>query len=174
MYIGKDIKKYLRDLGSRKPAPGGGSTAALCAALSAAILKKSCLFTLGNPKYRKSELRFKKIVIQLNRMEKDALCLVDQDIKAYGSRDMDSAIRIPAKICRLCFDLVKIAAEVLRDGNRNLASDTVFASFLAESSFKGAFIYVETNLAHMKSESGKFRALLKHLKTLKRSLIDLR
>ena len=47
MYIEEPIQRYLDDLASVQPTPGGGSTAALSGAMGAALASMVCRITLG-------------------------------------------------------------------------------------------------------------------------------
>jgi len=49
MYLNGSIKEYLKDLAARKPAPGGGSAAALSAAVGASLISMVANYTVGNP-----------------------------------------------------------------------------------------------------------------------------
>ena len=63
MYVNKSLKKYLDDLTAKLPAPGGGSAAALVAALGAALIGMVINFTLGKPKYARYQMELTKIFI---------------------------------------------------------------------------------------------------------------
>ena len=62
MYREQSINKYLEDLASRLPAPGGGSSAALSGAMAAALLSMVLNFTIGNPKYKEFEKEAENIL----------------------------------------------------------------------------------------------------------------
>ena len=51
MYIERSLSDYLEDLASDKPAPGGGSAAALVAASAVGLISMVARFTLKNKKY---------------------------------------------------------------------------------------------------------------------------
>jgi len=48
MYIDKSLNKYLEDLASKKPSPGGGSSAALTGAMGAGLINMVLHFSSGN------------------------------------------------------------------------------------------------------------------------------
>jgi len=62
MYKDQSLNKYLEDLSAKLPAPGGGSAAALNAALGASLICMVVNFTLGKPKYAKYENELKDIL----------------------------------------------------------------------------------------------------------------
>ena len=51
MYMEETLHRYLDDLASALPAPGGGSTAALSGAMGAALASMVCRITLGKDAY---------------------------------------------------------------------------------------------------------------------------
>ena len=50
MYNEGSLKQYLNDLAAKLPAPGGGSAAALTAALGASLISMVLNFTIGKTK----------------------------------------------------------------------------------------------------------------------------
>ena len=50
MYNDSSLKQYLNDLAAKLPAPGGGSAAALTAALGASLISMVLNFTIGKTK----------------------------------------------------------------------------------------------------------------------------
>ena len=61
MYNEKPLRDYLNDLAARRPAPGGGSAAALSAAIGASLMSMVANYTAGNPKYKEGEAEAAKI-----------------------------------------------------------------------------------------------------------------
>ena len=51
MYIEETLHRYLDDLASAQPTPGGGSTAALSGAMGAALASMVCRITMGKEAY---------------------------------------------------------------------------------------------------------------------------
>src|SRR3989338_3267816 len=83
MYSNQSLKHYLDDLAAKKPAPGGGSAAALVGATGCALLSMASNFTLGKDKYKDVEPQIKDALKQAERLRKRFLALVDLDVKAY-------------------------------------------------------------------------------------------
>jgi formiminotetrahydrofolate cyclodeaminase len=82
-YKEQTLKKYLDDLAAKLPAPGGGSAAALAAALGASLISMVVNFTLGKPKYAEYEKGLKQILSKSERLREEFLNLVDLDVTAY-------------------------------------------------------------------------------------------
>ena len=78
------IEEFLKELASKKPAPGGGSVAALAGALAASLVSKAAMIS-GD----------EKIAEKAERLGKVLLKLVDEDAEAF-QRVME-AYRLPKK-----------------------------------------------------------------------------
>jgi len=162
-YIQGSIKKYLNDLSARTPAPGGGSAAALSAAMAAGLVAMACQFTLGKEKYKGFQARCRRILRESLKTKDKLSRLADADVKAYKSRDLDQAIRVPAEVCVLSCRIMESGAEVLEKGNKILASDALLGVLLAGVSFSAGLMYVEVNLKYAKDKAKKYLKLYKNL-----------
>ncbi len=145
MYINSPIKKYLKDLSAKTPAPGGGSAAALSSALAASLVCMAAQFTLGKEKYAGFAPRAKKILLASSKMQAQLSALLDQDVAAYKNKDMKKAIRVPALVCRLSLKVMEFAIELLERGNKNLATDAGLSVLLSEAGFLAGLTYVRVN-----------------------------
>ncbi|MCX5706900.1 MAG: cyclodeaminase/cyclohydrolase family protein [Candidatus Omnitrophica bacterium] len=146
MYKEGLIKKYLDDLAAKIPAPGGGSAAALNAAMAAALLSMVVNFTLGKPKYAKYEQELKNILAKSENLRNEFLNLVDLDVAAFRSKNMRDALNIPFMLARLCFEGIKLCPPLIKKGNINLISDVAVAAVFFESAFAAAYFNVNINL----------------------------
>jgi len=63
MLTEKTISKFLDELASNSPAPGGGSVAALSGSLGAALTSMVCNLTIGKKKYLDVGLEMENIYI---------------------------------------------------------------------------------------------------------------
>ncbi|HLD82980.1 MAG TPA: cyclodeaminase/cyclohydrolase family protein, partial [Candidatus Omnitrophota bacterium] len=108
MYKDGSLEKYLGDLAARMPAPGGGSAAALTAAMAASLISMVVNFTLGKPKYAQYEDELKVILGKSEKLREEFLNLVDLDVAAYKSRNMRDALDVPFMVARLCFEAAKM------------------------------------------------------------------
>jgi formiminotetrahydrofolate cyclodeaminase len=152
MYRDASLKLYLDELAAKLPAPGGGSAAALTAALGQALASMVINFTLGKEKYAQFE---KDLTLELEKSEKlrrEFLDLVDRDVEAYNSKDPRKALDIPVMVARLCFEGAKMMPELVKKGNLNLISDVAVAAQLLESAFSAAEVNVEINLKFIDDE----------------------
>ncbi len=148
-YKTQSLTKYLTDLSAKLPAPGGGSAAALSAAMAASLISMVVNFTLGNPEYGAFEKELKDILIKSEKLRADFLELVDLDVVAYQSKDIREAIDVPFMLSRLCIQAAKLCLPLIRKGNVNLISDVAVAAVFLESAFVCACFNVEINLKNL-------------------------
>jgi len=146
LYKKQSLEKYIFDLSAKLAVPGGGSSAALCAAMAAALVSMVVNFTLGKEKYARYEKELKGILNKADRLKADCLELVDLDIKAYESKDPRKAMDVPFCLARLCFEGLKLLPGLVNKANKNLISDLAVAAILFESAFSAAVVNVEINL----------------------------
>lgn len=181
MYCNKSLKTYLDDLAAKKPAPGGGSAAALVGALGCALLSMVCNFTIGKDKYKDIEREIRKILSQTERLRKRFLSLVDLDVEAYNEvfnsrkteasyqKNLIRATRVPLEVCLLSAAAYKFCPYLSEKANKYLASDVYAARELLKSSLKSGEFNVIINLFHIKDK--KFISQTKRIiHNLKKSL----
>jgi len=145
-YKTQSLTKYLNDLSARLPAPGGGSAAALNAAMGASLVSMVVNFTLGKPKYAVFAKELKTILAKSEKLRKDFLELMDADIRAYQSKNIKKSLAVPLRLARLCLQAAKLCPPLIERGNVNLISDVAVAAVLLESAFTAACFNVEINL----------------------------
>lgn len=145
-YKDESLKRYLDDLAAKLPAPGGGSAAALAAALGASLISMVANFTIGKPKYAKFEKEVSDILGKSEKLREEFLRLVDLDVVAYESKNIRDALDVPFMVCRLCFEGIKLCPPLITKGNINLISDVAVTAVLLESAFASAYFNVQMNL----------------------------
>ncbi len=146
MYKDSPLKKYLDDLAAKVPAPGGGSAAAMTAAMACALISMVVNFTLGKSKYAKYERELKETLRRSEKLRKEFSRLVDLDVLAYQSKNLKKALDVSLVICRLCFEAINLCPPLVKKGNINLVSDTAIAAIFLEAAFVCAKFNVDINL----------------------------
>lgn len=160
------LNKYLNDLASLKPAPGGGSAAGLSACLGVSLLCMVANFSMGK-RFIKTKSKAKNILNSLEKIKNNLNLLVYLDIEVYNlvvlARDLDNATKIKAysqsrdvayAICYNCYEALKLAGDLVDISNFNLVSDLEAAVYLLEGAFKSANIFVEINNNAIKAIRG--------------------
>ena len=165
MYIDKPLHEYLDDLAARKPAPGGGSAAALQAATGSALMSMVANYTIGNPKYKDCEKKAAEVLKKSEDARKKLLGLIDADVEAYGklskalkeTKDAakleiayKEALNPPCEVCRITAECLKLCGELVECGNKNLITDAAIAAIMLEGAFFAAKFNVYINLKYIK------------------------
>jgi methenyltetrahydrofolate cyclohydrolase len=153
MYRDKTLSQYLDALAGKLPAPGGGSASALAAALGTALLSMVINFTLGKPRYAVHEKELQGVRADCERLRGEFLRLVDDDVAAYSSKDLQRSLEVPLAVCRLAHDAARLCPVVSQKGNVNLISDVAVAVALIDSAFAGGYWNVDINLKMLKDNA---------------------
>ncbi|MFA6321509.1 MAG: cyclodeaminase/cyclohydrolase family protein [Candidatus Omnitrophota bacterium] len=165
-YNDRPIREYLSDLAAKKPAPGGGSAAALSAAIGAGLMSMVANYTIGNPKYKNSGADAADILNKSENYRAKLQVLVDKDIEAYeklsaaliksakDSPELDGlykeAMLPPFEICKVTAEALSLCKKLAGCGNKNLITDTAIAAILLEGAFFSAKFNVYINLKYIK------------------------
>ena len=152
------LKEYLDRLSTREPIPGGGSAAALVAALGASLLSMATNYSISPKKTKTHNIKMKKSLVKSEKIRKRLLELVDLDAKAYlaivktkhkSAKIKNAALKkgrkVPLEVCRLCYAAVELAPMLIKEGNHHLASDVKAGVEMLEAAFNGAITMVKAN-----------------------------
>ncbi len=169
MLTEKAITKFLDELASNSPAPGGGSVAALSGALGAALTSMVCNLTIGKRKYQEVEGEMKKLLQQSEELRRSFAALIDEDTAAftkvmetYGlpkETDDQKALRnaaiqeatkeaalVPLRVMKHVVDALALAKVVAEKGNMNSISDAGVSALMLHTAAEGAALNVRINL----------------------------
>lgn len=166
VYAQGSIKKYLDDLAARRPAPGGGSAAALEAAMGCALMSMVANYTISNKRYKEVADKAEDCLNKSERLRDDLLRLVDEDVKVYGrlsealkkfkkdSPELDrlykEACNVPYEICKITDEALSLCGRLVKYGNKNLITDTAIAALMLEGAFFAAKFNAYINLKFIK------------------------
>lgn len=87
------VSDFVRELASVSPAPGGGSVAALCGGLSAALCAMVARLTHGKEKFRAHWQDMESLMQQADSLVERFIALMDADTEAYNQ--VVAAMRLP-------------------------------------------------------------------------------
>jgi methenyltetrahydrofolate cyclohydrolase len=171
-----EIERFLENLASDAPTPGGGCASALAGALSASLAAMVAGYSYKKGQGRNREMKEMKreaLVIQkrlYKAIEDDArsydavieafrLPKRDERERLYRSGMIQKAYRkatvTPQKVCELSLQLLELSKDLLKKGNRNAFSDAGVGAYLANAALGGGLLNVEINLGS--SKDGAFR-----------------
>jgi formiminotetrahydrofolate cyclodeaminase len=163
-----DLSELLDAIGSRAPAPGGGSAAALVGAMAAALCTKGARFTNDEgavAQGRALERRLLRMAPEDAKVFEDALRNLDEprdpdpDRRDYQlGRSLAAAAEVPLRIAESCADVALLAAELAERGRPELQADAAAAAVLAEAAARVASHLVAVNLGTTESDDRVRRA----------------
>mgnify|MGYP001600826961 FL=1 len=155
------LNQYLDVLAQRTPVPGGGSAAALTAALGAALISMVAHYSLGKGKSAAIEKKIRVILQKSERLRGQFLQLVDLDAQAYlkvvkaqrNAQAKKAALKkaraVPLEVGRRCYSAVQLTPYLLQHGNQYVISDIQVAVEFLLAAFKSAMVNVEINTQGM-------------------------
>jgi glutamate formiminotransferase/formiminotetrahydrofolate cyclodeaminase len=164
--------KFLADVASPSPTPGGGSVVALVGALGAALAQMVAGLTVGKKKYAAVDAEMRELSVQAAALGTELARLVESDARAYGAvseaykrpkdtaadadarqRAIDDALlgaaRVPLETARACGKVARLARVAAERGNSNAVSDAGVAALLADAACRGAVYNVRINVASL-------------------------
>jgi len=166
------VEAFLGQLAARSPAPGGGATAALHAAQSAALVAMVARYSDGA---RYDADLMGRIVTEADGLRDEAL-RPEADAEAFGAvsaayqRPKETAELLqarsaaiaealagaagpPADVIRAALRLIELAAELLPAGNRNVITDVAAAAEAARAAAVTARVNIEVNLRGIRASA---------------------
>ena len=173
------VRDFVRSVGARTPAPGGGSVSALMAALGAALGTMVGWMTYGKRKFEDKDAVMRRLIPPLHGAMEALIPLIDADTRAFGDymaamalpketeeqaalrraameTSLKKAVDVPLSVLRLgdgCWDAM---VEMARHGNPASRSDLEVGARALEGGLWGASRNVEINLPEIEDEA--FRA----------------
>ena len=173
------VDKFILELSSDAPSPGGGSTAALVAALSSSLNSMVYSLTIGKKVFEKLSDNEKNKMVKLQEEAKEfikkAQNFMEQDRDDFLSL-MDSyklpkdneeeiilrkekikentmkAMETPLLLAEECIKFYDNIEFAIKHGNKNLISDAGVATVLLHSAIESSIINVKVNLNVLKEE----------------------
>lgn len=161
------LSQYLDQLASRQPVPGGGSAAALTAALGAALVSMVANYSIGRKNNTKAtEKRLAKILKDSEAIHRRLLELSSLDSQAYlkivAARKLDTkaqpsartaslkkasrdAAAVGKEVCQLCYKALSLTPFLVTAGNPYLISDVEAAAELLQAGFNASMVMVRVN-----------------------------
>jgi len=176
------VKLSLNDfcdlLSTDEPAPGGGSVAALCTAMSAALTSMVSNLTFDKKGYENVREEVLSLAEQGQSIKEKALQIIDQDTDAFNQmmealrlpkkteeeialrnakveETTQKAILVPMETLKLSLEAMKLAQRISQIGNLNAVSDAGVAALTALSGAKGAYYNILINSKSLSTESFK-------------------
>jgi formiminotetrahydrofolate cyclodeaminase len=169
------LSDFVDELSSESPAPGGGSTAALAGALSAALSAMVANLTYGRAGFESKNAVMNDTAEAAQRLKAVFVKAVDEDAGAFNdiltarrlpkdsqenqqlrneaiARANKEATLVPLSVLENSIKAVALAQRAATDGNPNALSDAGVAGALALAAAQAAFYNVFINLPSITDE----------------------
>ncbi|SHJ67765.1 Formimidoyltetrahydrofolate cyclodeaminase [Anaerobranca californiensis DSM 14826] len=178
MFKNLTVEKFLQEVASENPTPGGGTVAALSGAMGASLISMFCRVTAKGKKYVDVKGEMEKAGEEGDKIREKLLKLADEDTKAYLEvmqafklpKDSEEekekrreaielasqrATEVPLETAKAIVPLLEMVVNLAPKGNTNAISDLKVGMELCYTGFVGAVANVQINLATLKDQSFK-------------------
>lgn len=169
------VNEFAKVVASDSPVPGGGSIAALCGALSAALAEMVANLTVRKAKYAEYRDEMTDIINKasllrdelLNYIKEDSLAYNEvtdayklpketEEEKAYRSgkiqEGLKTAASVPLKVAEASFRIFPLAEAVVSRGNKSSVTDGLVGAMMARTGVLSAVLNIRINLDSIKDE----------------------
>ena len=176
MLANLSITEFLEKTASKDPVPGGGSVAALSAAIASSLSEMVANLTVGRKGYTAVDDEMKAISKQAADFRDKLIGYIDKDSDAYQQvmqafklpknteeekniraravqEGLKEATRVPLRVAEDAFKIIELAGKVVEKGNRNAVTDGAVAAMMARTAVLSALYNVKTNLNQIKDRS---------------------
>ena len=181
MVTQSSVEKFLDDLASGNPTPGGGSAAAIMGAMGAALVSMVCNVTLGKKGYEGVEAEMRAILQESERVRRRLTAMVAEDIAAFNgilagykmpkSSDAEKAERasaiqaglrrateVPLDCARVCAEVIALSRRASEHGYLNVISDGGVGVLAGFTGLRSAALNVYINAPALKDRAFAERA----------------
>jgi formiminotetrahydrofolate cyclodeaminase len=169
------ITEYLEKAAAGTAVPGGGSVAALNAALAAGLTEMVANLTIGKKGYEAFEEEMKDITGKANELREKLTAAIDRDAEAYsevmaafklpGATDPEKEVRkleiqkafkhaalVPMEVANHAVKVIDLAGRAVNSGNKNAVTDGVVAAMNARTAALAALYNVKINLGSIEDD----------------------
>ncbi len=167
--VAMSCSDFTDELSSDSPAPGGGSVASLCGALSAGLAAMVASLTRAKDGYEEQQAELEGVATRAQRLKDDFLLDVDRDTEAFNllmaamrmkkkteeeaaarreaiREATEEATRIPLGVLERSVEALGMAAAVAGKGLQSSLSDAGVSALAARACAEGAAYNVLINL----------------------------
>ncbi|KPU42748.1 methenyltetrahydrofolate cyclohydrolase [Oxobacter pfennigii] len=173
MLINMTLSEFIDETASNSPAPGGGSASALAGALGASLSSMVAELSMGKEMDEGTKNKAKGTIRICKDLIRELKEGVDKDTQAFNrvmdafkmpkatedeknkrseaiQEAMKEAAELPYETALLCIDVMNVALDMLKAGNKNAASDAAVSGFMGYAALNGAVYNIKINLNSIK------------------------
>jgi len=190
--IENSIQNYLEGLASDDATVGGGTAAALSAAMAASLVTMVARLTVNKPKYATEQVLMQEIIVKADQLRIESQHQINQDSQAFAavmkayrlskqSEDEQKvrrqaiedafikAAQVPLKVAQMAVSILHLALIVIEKGNPNAQTDGLVGAHLALAAYQSAILNVTVNLKSIDEPSTRIY-FDQHLSQLKQEV----
>ncbi len=189
------IERFLDNLASQSPTPGGGSVAAIMGAMGAALVSMVCHLTIGKPAYVAVDSDMRQVLGEAENLRTQLADMVQADVtvfdqvmaayrlpreteadKAHRSTAIQTALKaateVPLACAGLCLKVMQLSQRVAEQGNPGVITDAGVAVVAASAALRSSELNVRVNAKNIRerdyadSRLGELDELLSRARTL--------
>jgi len=172
----KPIERFLAELASGDPTPGGGSAAAIMGAMGAALISMVCNLTIGKKHYAAFDDQLQTVLEQAEALRERLSNMIEADVevfdrvmgayrmpktnaeeKASRSEAIQAALKaatdVPLDCARASAEVINLSRTVAEKGNLNVISDAGVAVLAGYAALKSAALNVYINVAGIEDKA---------------------
>ena len=176
--VSMKVERFVDEVSSDSPAPGGGSVAALAGALAAGLSAMVANLTVGKKGYEEAWAELSDLAERAQAVKDRLVKAVDADTEAFNAAmaamrlpkatadeqaarnaaleaGYQQAARVPLDTAKACLEALRLSLVVAEKGNTNSASDAGVAALMARAGVEGAVLNVLINLGSVKDDAFK-------------------
>ncbi len=180
--VSMTVERFVDEVSSSSPAPGGGSVAALAGSLGASLAAMVANLTVGKAGYEPAWESLSSLAERAQALKAALLRAVDDDTQAFDdvlaamrlpklgeeqqrareaalAAAYEQATAVPLATARLCLQALELAEAAAVSGNRNSASDAGVGALLARAGLEAALLNVRINLPSVREGAFKTATL---------------
>jgi methenyltetrahydrofolate cyclohydrolase len=170
------ITEFLEKTAANTPVPGGGSVAALSAALAASLVEMVANLTIGKKGFEEKEADMKDLASRAAVYRQKLAEDIDRDSDAFNGvmaafrlpkqteeekeertcavqAALETAARVPLEIAGDALKIMDLAQKAVAEGNPNAVTDGTVAAMTARTAVLSALYNVKINLVSITDRS---------------------
>ena len=168
-------REFTEVLASSSPIPGGGSSSAFLAAISASLANMVGSLTVGKPKFANIEEELREWMTRADELRCEFLELIEEDANAFQAlikafampketleqqKERDDCIEAclhaaatpPLETIRRCKETIELCGKFAEKGSKYVISDAGVGAVLCRAAMQGAALNVYANTTLMRDK----------------------
>jgi formiminotetrahydrofolate cyclodeaminase len=176
MITQSSVQKFLDDLASAAPTPGGGSAAAIMGAMGAALISMVCNVTLGKKGQETAASEMQAVREQSEKLRAQLTAMVADDVAAFDGlmaayrlpkvseeektsraaaiqHSLRGATETPLACARACAEVIALSKRAGEHGYAGVISDAGVGVLAANTALRSAALNVYINAPSLKDRA---------------------